>query len=58
MKKDDISEEGINDMIGLTHIAINVSNKEIVNQLTEQITCDGYKVVSKPRITGDGYYKM
>ncbi len=42
---------------GLTHIAINVGKREIVDQLTERIGNDGYVVAGMPRVTGDGYYE-
>lgn len=42
---------------GYIHIAISVGSQEKVDQLTEQIRTDGYKIVSNPRFTGDGYYE-
>lgn len=39
------------------HIAFSVGNKEKVDQLTLQLKEDGYKVISGPRNTGDGYYE-
>lgn len=42
---------------GYIHIAINVGSKEIVNSLTETLRNDGYRVISEPRTTGDGYYE-
>lgn len=42
---------------GFIHIAISVGSKEKVGELTEQLKNDGYKVVSGPRTTGDGYYE-
>jgi lactoylglutathione lyase len=39
------------------HIAINVKSRENVNKLTEEFERDGLTVVSRPRITGDGYYE-
>lgn len=42
---------------GLIHIAFSVGSKEKVDELTEQLKQDGYKVVSGPRTTGDGYYE-
>lgn len=43
--------------IGLTHFAIRVGSKVEVERLTETIRSDGYKVVSEPRNTGDGYFE-
>lgn len=42
---------------GLIHIAFSVGSKEKVDKLTERLSQDGYKVISGPRITGDGYYE-
>ena len=43
----------------IEHIAMYVRNleKDKVNELTEKLKNDGYKVISGPRITGDGYYE-
>ncbi len=43
--------------IGLIHIAISVGSIEKVNVLTEKLRNAGYKIVSEPRYTGDGYYE-
>lgn len=42
---------------GLAHFAISVGNRDTVNELTERLRTDGYKVVGEPRTTGDGYYE-
>ncbi|NLK98668.1 MAG: glyoxalase [Epulopiscium sp.] len=42
---------------GFIHIAFSVGSIEKVNELTERLRKDGYKVMSGPRITGDGYYE-
>ena len=42
---------------GYTHIAISLGSKEAVDELTEKLKTDGFKVISGPRITGDGYYE-
>lgn len=42
---------------GYAHIAFSVGSKERVNDLTEELQSAGYKVVSGPRTTGDGYYE-
>lgn len=43
--------------LGLTHFAISVGNKKMVDQLTEQLHAEGYKIIGEPRTTGDGYYE-
>ena len=52
---DQISKKGVSN--GLTHLAISVGNREKVDELTERIRSDGFKIIGEPRITGDGYYE-
>ena len=42
---------------GLIHIAFSVGSKKRVDELTQLFQADGYRVVSGPRTTGDGYYE-
>ena len=42
---------------GYIHIAFSVGSREKVDELTRRLQEDGYKVVSGPRVTGDGYYE-
>ena len=44
-------------ILGLTHFAISVGSKEKVDDLTEQIRLNGYRIIGEPRTTGDGYYE-
>jgi lactoylglutathione lyase len=44
-------------MIGYAHIAFSVGNRERVIQLTDRIVNDGFKLISPPRTTGDGYFE-
>lgn len=43
--------------MGFVHIALSVGSDQGVVDLTEQLRNDGYKVVSEPRRTGDGYFE-
>jgi lactoylglutathione lyase len=43
--------------IGLIHFAVSVGDKDTVVSLSEVLRRDGYKVVSEPRTTGDGYFE-
>ena len=43
--------------VGYIHIAFSVGNKNKVDELTELLQNDEYKIISKPRTTGDGYYE-
>lgn len=42
---------------GYAHIALSAGSKEAVDSLTEQLRKDGYRIISNPRTTGDGYYE-
>jgi lactoylglutathione lyase len=42
---------------GYAHVAFSVGSREQVDELTATLRSDGYKVISGPRITGDGYYE-
>ncbi len=42
---------------GYVHLAFSVGSKDKVNALTAELKADGYKVISGPRMTGDGYYE-
>lgn len=42
---------------GYIHLAFQVGSKSEVDALTETLRRDGYRVVSGPRTTGDGYYE-
>lgn len=58
MHKDGVTEAAqSNDHLGFIHMAISVGSKEAVNELTRKLSKAGFKTVSGPRITGDGYYE-
>ncbi len=42
---------------GLAHFAISIGSKDAVDMLTERLRNDGYRILSEPRTTGDGYYE-
>ncbi|MFC2123661.1 VOC family protein [Bacteroidota bacterium] len=42
---------------GLTHFAISAGSKKAVDNLTEKLRTDGYKITREPRTTGDGFYE-
>lgn len=42
---------------GFIHLSFSLGNKEKVNELTARLKNDGYKILSGPRTTGDGYYE-
>jgi lactoylglutathione lyase len=43
--------------IGLVHLAFSVGSEQQVDELTVRLQADGYRMVSAPRRTGDGYYE-
>lgn len=42
---------------GYVHLAFSLGSRERVDDLTEKLRNDGYKTISGPRTTGDGYYE-
>lgn len=44
-------------LLGWCHIAFETGSREAVNALTERLRKDGYRIVSEPRVTGDGFYE-
>jgi len=58
-----MSKENLNTIVkevnntGYIHIAFSVGGKAKVDEVTKLLENDGYKVLSKPRTTGDGYYE-
>ncbi|MDD3410054.1 MAG: VOC family protein, partial [Eubacteriales bacterium] len=43
--------------VGYAHVAFSVGSREKVDALTGRLSDDGYRVLSGPRTTGDGYYE-
>ena len=54
-KMDDAEKTSVR--TGYIHLAFSVGSREAVDELTERMRQDGYRVVSGPRTTGDGYYE-
>lgn len=42
---------------GVSHIAFSLGSKEAVEELTQRLIADGYKMYLPPRSTGDGYFE-
>ncbi len=58
MNKPDVAnQKKLFNSTGYVHIAFSVGSKERVDGLTSKLKADGFKVVSGPRTTGDGYYE-
>jgi len=45
------------EVTGLAHFAISVGSKKAVDELTYKLRNSGFKILSEPRTTGDGYYE-
>lgn len=43
---------------GIIHLAFGADNKEEVDAKASQLKHAGYKILSGPRVTGDGYYEF
>ena len=56
-KPDVVGQKNLFSSTGYAHIAFSVGSKERVDELTSKLKADGFKVVSGPRTTGDGYYE-
>ncbi|MBZ2099205.1 VOC family protein [Streptococcus mitis] len=52
-----LEDQGEGYLVGYHHLAISLESQEAVDKLTQQLQADGYRVVSGPRVTGDGYYE-
>lgn len=58
MKRPDLEEiNNSSERLGFIHLAFSVGCKENVDSLTTLLENDGFKIISKPRTTGDGYYE-
>ncbi len=42
---------------GFIHLSFSAGSSEAVDSLTSRLDADGYRTLSGPRITGDGYYE-
>lgn len=54
---DSDSTRGLNTPAGYHHLAFSLGSETAVDHLTNQLREDGFKVLSGPRTTGDGYYE-
>ena len=57
MNKESVNGKPQTKQLGFVHIAFSLGTKELVDSLTARLENDGIKVLSRPRITGDGYYE-
>lgn len=57
MQRPGLSPASSSEAYGWAHIAISVGSRDKVDELTERLRKDGYRVAGEPRTTGDGYYE-
>ncbi len=62
MSRPDIPDN-INDRVtaqhkGIIHIAFGVATMQAVDEKATQLLADGFKILTGPRKTGDGYYEF
>ena len=43
--------------LGYTHISMSVGSREAVDEMTARLIAEGYRHISGPRTTGEGYYE-
>ena len=41
----------------MAHIAVSVGSRENVDRLFQEMKAAGVRIISEPRLTGDGYYE-
>ena len=56
-KPDMVDNEKYLNRTGYAHLAFSAGCKEKVDELTGKLQNDGFRIVSGPRTTGDGYYE-
>lgn len=44
--------------IGIIHLAFGVDSKDEVEAKAKELQRDGFKILSGPRLTGDGYFEF
>ena len=57
MHKPGLSKLENENILGLSHFAISVGTKELVDKITNEMSKSGIIIYSQPRNTGDGYYE-
>lgn len=57
MNKSDLKKSKPEYVIGITHLALEVKDRETVDEMTTLFKRDGYVIYGKPRLTGDGFYE-
>jgi lactoylglutathione lyase len=58
MNRPDMTDAGTEEIRnGYIHLSFNLGGRDEVDKLTDRLKEDGFRVLSGPRVTGDGYYE-
>lgn len=57
MRSTQVGERAATPLLGWCHISFTLGSEEAVHALTEHLRKDGYRILSEPRRTGDGFYE-
>ena len=57
MQHPNINQKNNFEMLGFAHIAFAVKNKQEFDELINRMQKENVKIISQPRLTGDGYYE-
>lgn len=57
MRSTGVTERSDRTYTGWCHIAFDAGTQQGVETLTERLRGDGFRIISEPRVTGDGYYE-
>jgi lactoylglutathione lyase len=57
MRRTDVTTRGIDNQLGLAHVALTVGDEAAVDALAARLGADGFVPLDGPRRTGDGYYE-
>ena len=49
--------DSLKQFTGIIHFSIHAGSRRQVDQITEQLRKDGFKIIGEPRITGNGSYE-
>lgn len=57
MHRPDVATKPNHEFLGIAHLAFSAGSKEKVNAFTDTLRTEGFRIMSEPRTTGDGYYE-
>ena len=57
MTRPGLGAAGEGPSVGYAHLAFSLGGRQAVDELTGRLAAAGWRTVSGPRVTGDGYYE-